>query len=171
MTTDAYIKRIAIFGSTGSIGIQALEVIKANHDKFSVDVLTAHKNHDVLVRQALEFNPNIVVIVDESKYAEVKDALASTDIKVFAGEKALEEAAAMDCYDLMLAAIVGYAGLRPTLTALCNGKTIALANKETLVVAGDIVIQKAVENRVPIIPVDSEPVSYTHLRAHETPEH
>ena len=108
------------------------------------------------MRQALQFNPNIVVIVDESKYAEVKDALASTDIKVFAGEKALEEVAAMDCYDLMLAAIVGYAGLRPTLKALCNGKTVALANKETLVVAGDIVIQKAVENRVPIIPVDSE---------------
>src|SRR5678816_2435418 len=92
-------KRIAIFGSTGSIGIQALEVIKANADKFSVEILTAHKNHDVLVRQALEFNPNIVVIVDESKYAEVKDALASTDTKVFAGEKALEEVAAMDCYE------------------------------------------------------------------------
>src|SRR6478672_7802324 len=156
MTTDSYIKRIAIFGSTGSIGIQALDVIKANPDKFSVEILTAHKNHDVLVRQALQFNPNIVVIVDETKYAEVKDALASTDIKVFAGEKALEEVAAMDCYDLMLAAIVGYAGLRPTLKALCHGKTVALANKETLVVAGDIVIQKAVENRVPIIPVDSE---------------
>src|SRR5580765_5011756 len=156
MTHDSHIKRIAIFGSTGSIGMQALDVIKANPDKFSVEILTAHKNHDVLVRQALQFNPNIVVIVDETKYAEVKDALASTDIKVFAGEKALEEVAAMDCYDLMLAAIVGYAGLRPTLKALCNGKTIALANKETLVVAGDIVIQKAVENRVPIIPVDSE---------------
>ena len=156
MTTDSHIKRIGIFGSTGSIGIQALDVIKANPDKFSVEVLTAHKSHDVLVRQALEFNPNIVVIGDESKYGEVKDALAPTDIKVFAGEKALEDVAAMDCYDLMLAAIVGYAGLRPTLQALCNGKTIALANKETLVVAGDIVIQKAVENRVPIIPVDSE---------------
>src|SRR6476469_3549022 len=124
MTHDSHIKRIAIFGSTGSIGMQALDIIKANPDKFSVEILTAHKNHDVLVRQALQFNPNIVVIVDESKYAEVKDALASTDIKVFAGEKALEEVAAMDCYDL--------------------------------VVAGDIVIQKAVENRVPIIPVDSE---------------
>src|SRR5689334_11916421 len=156
MTTDSNIKRIAIFGSTGSIGIQALDVIKANPDKFSVEVLTAHKNHDQLVRQALEFKPNIVVISDESKYSEVKSALGATDVKVFAGEKALEEVAAMDCYDLMLAAIVGYAGLRPTLNALCNGKTIALANKETLVVAGDIVIQKAVENRVPIIPVDSE---------------
>ena len=95
-------------------------------------------------------------LADETKYAEVKEALASTDIKVFAGEKALEEVAAMDCYDLMLAAIVGFAGLRPTLKAIENGKTIALANKETLVVAGDIVMQKAVENRVPIIPVDSE---------------
>jgi 1-deoxy-D-xylulose-5-phosphate reductoisomerase len=156
MTRDLHTKRIAIFGSTGSIGIQALEVIKANPDKFSVEILTAHKNHDQLIRQALEFNPNIIVIGEESKYAEVKNALASTDIKVFAGEKALEEVAAMDCYDLMIAAIVGYAGLKPTLKALCNGKTIALANKETLVVAGDIVIQKAVENRVPIIPVDSE---------------
>src|SRR4030095_14088250 len=125
-------------------------------DKFSVEIITAHKNHDLLVRQALQFHPNIVIIVDETKYAEVKNALASTETKVFAGEKALEEVAAMDCYDLMLAAIVGYAGLRPTLNALCNGKTIALANKETLVVAGDIIIQKAVENRVPIIPVDSE---------------
>lgn len=156
MSTDSHIKRIALFGSTGSIGEQTLEVIRTNPDKFSVEILTAHKNHDLLVRQALEFNPNIVVIVDESRYSEVKEALASTDTKVFAGEKALEEVAAMDCYDLMLAAIVGYAGLRPTLKALCQGKTIALANKETLVVAGDIVIQTAVENRVPIIPVDSE---------------
>src|SRR6476659_1010589 len=156
MMTDSHIKRIAIFGSTGSIGMQALDVIKAHPDKFCVEVLTAHKNYDLLVRQALEFNPNIVVIVDETKYEEVKDALGSTDVKVFAGEKALEDVASMDCYDLMLAAIVGYAGLRPTLNALCNGKTIALANKETLVVAGDIVIEKAVENRVPIIPVDSE---------------
>jgi 1-deoxy-D-xylulose-5-phosphate reductoisomerase len=122
MMTDSHIKRIAIFGSTGSIGMQALDVIKAHSDKFCVEVLTAHKNYDLLVRQALEFNPNIVVIVDETKYEEVKDALRSTDIKVFAGEKALEEVASMDCYDLMLAAIVGYAGLRPTLNALCNGK-------------------------------------------------
>jgi 1-deoxy-D-xylulose-5-phosphate reductoisomerase len=156
MTNDANIKRLAVFGSTGSVGVQALEVIEANPDKFSAEVLTAYKNHDLLIRQALKFSPNIVVIGDESKYAEVKDALASTDTKVFAGESALEEVASMDCYDLMLAAIVGFAGLKPTLQALCNGKTIALANKETLVVAGDIVMQKAVENRVPVIPVDSE---------------
>jgi len=156
MTTDSYIKRIAIFGSTGSIGVQALEVIEANPDKFSVEILTAHNNHELLTEQALKYNPNIVVIGDDKKYLQVKEALAATDIKVFAGEKSLEEVAAMDCYDLMLAGIVGYAGLRPTLKAICQGKTIALANKETLVAAGDIVIQKAVENRVPIIPVDSE---------------
>ncbi|HEX7847788.1 MAG TPA: 1-deoxy-D-xylulose-5-phosphate reductoisomerase [Chitinophagaceae bacterium] len=149
-------KRIAIFGSTGSIGTQALDVIAANPDKFSAEVLTAHNNEELLIKQALQFNPNIVVIGDEKKYAKVKDALASTDTKVFTGEKALEEVAAMDCYDLMLAAIVGYAGLKPTLKAIENGKAIGLANKETLVVAGDIVMKKAVENRVPVIPVDSE---------------
>ena len=156
MNSTQPIKRIAIFGSTGSIGTQALEVIAANSDKFSAEVLTAHNNDELLIEQALKFNPNVVVIGDDKKYNKVKDALASTDVKVFAGEKALEEVAAMDCYDLMLAAIVGYAGLRPTLKAIDNGKAIALANKETLVVAGDIIMKKAVENRVPIIPVDSE---------------
>ena len=150
------IKRIAIFGSTGSIGTQALEVIAANPSIFSIEVLTAHSNDDLLIRQALRFNPNIVVIADEKKYLKVKEALASTDVKVFAGVKALEEVASMDCYDLMLAAIVGYAGLRPTLKAISNGKAIALANKETLVVAGDIVMRQAVEHTVPVIPVDSE---------------
>jgi 1-deoxy-D-xylulose-5-phosphate reductoisomerase len=150
------VKRVALFGSTGSIGTQALEVIAANSDKFSAEVLTAQSNDELLVQQALKFSPNIVVIGDESKYQKVKEALASTDVKVFAGEKALEEVAAMDCYDLMLAAIVGFAGLRPTLQAIAGGKTIALANKETLVVAGDIVMHRAVENRAPIIPVDSE---------------
>src|ERR1044072_6324052 len=155
-TAEQNKKRIAIFGSTGSIGVQALNVIAANLDQFSVEVLTAHSNDELLIQQALHLSPNIVVIADESKYLKVKEALATSDTKVFAGEKALEEVAAMDCYDLLLAAIVGYAGLRPTLMVLCYGKTITLANKETLVVAGDIVIQKAVENRVPIIPVDSE---------------
>jgi 1-deoxy-D-xylulose-5-phosphate reductoisomerase len=156
MSNDTTIKRIAIFGSTGSIGTQALEVIAANSGMFSAEVLTAHNNDELLIQQALRYNPNIVVIGDEKKYLKVKEALASTDIKVFAGEKVLEEVAAMDCYDLMLAAIVGYAGLRPTLKAIENGKAIALANKETLVVAGDIIMRKAVEKRVPIIPVDSE---------------
>lgn len=149
-------KRIALFGSTGSIGTQALEVIAANPDKFTAEVLTAHSNDELLIEQAIKFQPNIVVIGDDRKYGKVKSALANTDIKVFAGEQALEEVAAMDVYDMMLAAIVGFAGLRPTLRAVENGKAIALANKETLVVAGDIVMQKAVEYRAPIIPVDSE---------------
>ena len=156
MTQEQTIKRIAIFGSTGSIGTQALEVIAANPDKFSAEVLTAQSNDELLVEQALQFNPNVVVIGDEKKYSSVKEALKATDVKVFCGEKALEEVAAMDCYDMMLAAIVGYAGLKPTLKAIENGKAIGLANKETLVVAGDIVMRKAVENKVPVIPVDSE---------------
>jgi 1-deoxy-D-xylulose-5-phosphate reductoisomerase len=156
MNTEQTIKRIAIFGSTGSIGTQALDVIAANPDKFSAEVLTAHHNDELLIEQAMKFSPNIVVIGDEKKYLKVKEALASTGIKIFTGEKALEEVAAMDCYDLMLAAIVGYAGLKPTLNAINNGKVVALANKETLVVAGDIVMRKAVEKRVPVIPVDSE---------------
>jgi len=156
MTEQQYIKRIAIFGSTGSIGTQCLDVIAANTDKFSAEILTAHKNEDLLIQQALRFNPNIVVIGDESKYNKVKQALANTDIKVFAGEAALDDVAAMDNYDMMIAAIVGYAGLKPTLKAIENGKPIGLANKETLVVAGDIVMQKAIEHRVPVIPVDSE---------------
>src|SRR5215203_2740780 len=151
-----HIKRIALFGSTGSIGTQALEVIAGNPDKFSVEVLTANGNDELLIQQALKHRPNVVVITDETKYSKVKAALASTDIKVFAGEKALEEVASMDIYDLMLAAIVGYAGLKPTLNAIHAGKAIALANKETLVVAGDIVMRTAVEKRVPVIPVDSE---------------
>jgi 1-deoxy-D-xylulose-5-phosphate reductoisomerase len=149
-------KRIAIFGSTGSIGTQALDVIAAHKDLFSAEVLTAQTNDELLIKQALAFSPNMVVIGDESKYLKVKEALAGTDTKVFAGEKALEEVAALDCYDMMLAAIVGYAGLRPTLQAVNLGKAIALANKETLVVAGDIVMQQAMEKGAAIIPVDSE---------------
>jgi len=155
-TAEGGMRRIALFGSTGSIGRQALEIIAANPDKFSAEILTAHGNEELLIEQALQFDPNIVVIGDEKKYQRVKDALSSTDIKVFAGEKALEETAAIDCYDLMLAAIVGYAGLRPTLQAINIRKPVALANKETLVVAGDIVMRKAVEKKVPVIPVDSE---------------
>ena len=154
--TQPHKKRIGIFGSTGSIGKQALEVIAEHPDKFSVEVLTCNGNDELLVEQALKFNPNIVVIGDETRYSKVKEALASTDVKVFAGEKAIEEVAAMDVYDMMLAAIVGYAGLKPTIAAIQAGKAIALANKETLVVAGDIVMQMAVQKRVPIIPVDSE---------------
>jgi 1-deoxy-D-xylulose-5-phosphate reductoisomerase len=149
-------RRIAIFGSTGSIGTQALDVIAANPTLFSAEVLTAQQNEQLLIEQAKQFKPNIVVIGDEKKYVVVKEALDPLGIKVFAGEKALEEVAALDCYDQMLAAIVGYAGLRPTLAAIRQGKSIALANKETLVVAGDIVMRTAFENKVPILPVDSE---------------
>ncbi|MDB5231074.1 MAG: 1-deoxy-D-xylulose-5-phosphate reductoisomerase [Chitinophagaceae bacterium] len=149
-------KRIAIFGSTGSIGTQALEVIESNPDKLSDEIQTAYTNENTLIEQALKFKPNMVVIADDNKYQKVKDALASTDVKVFAGEKSLEDVAALDVYDLMLAGIVGFAGLKPTLKAIELGKPVALANKETLVVAGDIVMQKAYENKVPVIPVDSE---------------
>ena len=149
-------KRIAIFGSTGSIGTQALEVIGANINLFEVEILTAQTNDELLITQALQFRPNAVVIGDDSKYEKLKAALSSTDIKVFAGEAALEEVADFDTYDMMLAGIVGFAGLKPTLKAVEKGKAVGLANKETLVVAGDIVMQKAIEKRAPIIPVDSE---------------
>lgn len=156
MNQPTSVKRIAIFGSTGSIGTQALEVIAAHPEKFSTEVLTAGSNDELLIQQAIKYKPNIVVIGDEKKYAKVKEALSGTDVKVFTGEKALEEVASMDVYDLMLAAIVGYAGLKPTLNAINAGKAIALANKETLVVAGDIIMETAIAKRVPVIPVDSE---------------
>jgi 1-deoxy-D-xylulose-5-phosphate reductoisomerase len=149
-------RRIAVFGSTGSIGTQALEVIDANKDLFEVDILTAQTNDKLLIEQALKHQPNAVVIGDEKKYEAVKSALSSKNIKVFTGPTALEEVADFDTYDMMLAGIVGFAGLTPTLKAVEKGKAIALANKETLVVAGDIVMKKALEKRVPIIPVDSE---------------
>lgn len=149
-------KRIALFGSTGSIGTQALEVIEAHPDRFTAEILTASTNADLLIRQAIQHKPNIVVIADDSKYVKVKEALAHEDIKVFAGENALVDVAGMDCYDMMLAGIVGYAGLMPTMKAIESGKAIGLANKETLVVAGDIVMQMAAQKRVPILPVDSE---------------
>ena len=156
MATAIHKKRIALFGSTGSIGTQALEVIRANNQLFEVEILTAQTNDDLLIKQALEFKPNAVVIGDEAKYQKVKAALASTDVKVFSGENALEEVADFDSYDMMLAGIVGFAGLKPTLKAVQKGKAVGLANKETLVVAGDIVMKRAAENRAPVIPVDSE---------------
>ncbi|HMX78920.1 MAG TPA: 1-deoxy-D-xylulose-5-phosphate reductoisomerase [Ferruginibacter sp.] len=156
MTQQASKKRIAIFGSTGSIGTQALDVIRANPSMFEVEILTAQTNDELLITQAMEFRPNAVVIGDHTRYEKVKNALGSTDIKVFAGESALEDVADFDTYDMMLAAIVGFAGLKPTLKAVEKGKAVGLANKETLVVAGDIVMQTAIEKRAPIIPVDSE---------------
>ncbi|MES2892178.1 MAG: 1-deoxy-D-xylulose-5-phosphate reductoisomerase [Bacteroidota bacterium] len=155
--SDTFLKkRIAVFGSTGSIGTQALDVIRTNPTLFETEILTAQSNAELLIQQALEFKPNAVVIGDEGKYKLVQEALAKTDIKVFAGEAALEEVADFDSYDMMLAGIVGFAGLKPTLKAVQKGKAIGLANKETLVVAGDIVMQQAVVYQAPIIPVDSE---------------
>lgn len=149
-------KNIAILGSTGSIGTQALDVIRANPDAFTVEVLTGNGNADLLIKQAIEFNPNTVVIADESKYHYVKEALHSHDIKVFAGNKAITEVVQMDSIDTVIAAIVGYAGLESTIAAIKAEKQIALANKETLVVAGDLVTSLAKEKGVNLYPVDSE---------------
>ena len=149
-------KRVAILGSTGSIGTQALEVIREQHSMFMVEILTAHTNAELLVKQALEFKPNAVVIGDEKKYNFVQDALKATDIKVFAGDDAICEVADFDTYDIIITAIVGYAGLKPTLKAVTKGKVIGLANKETLVVAGEIVMALANQYGTTIIPVDSE---------------
>ena len=149
-------KHIAILGSTGSIGTQALEVIEAHPESFQVEVLTAQNNADLLIEQARKFNPNAVVIVNEDAYEKVKQALLPLDIKVFAGENALASIVQMDSIDLVLTALVGYSGLKPTLKAIEAGKNIALANKETLVVAGELVTQLAKSKGVNIFPVDSE---------------
>ena len=149
-------KKVAILGSTGSIGTQTLNVIRRHPDLLQVEVLVAGSNADLLVRQAREFNPNVAVIADKSKYGIVSEALADTDVKVFAGESAIVDAVTMESVDIVMAAIVGFAGLRPTLEAIRAGKTIALANKETMVVAGAIVTTEASRRGVPILPVDSE---------------
>lgn len=149
-------KHIAILGSTGSIGTQALNVIRRHRDQLAVEVLCAGSNADLLIAQALEFDPNAVAIADESKYQQVQDALSSHDIKVFAGMDSITDLMEMESIDMVLASIVGFAGLRPTLRAIEHHKAIALANKETMVVAGKIVTEAAARNRVPILPVDSE---------------
>jgi 1-deoxy-D-xylulose-5-phosphate reductoisomerase len=149
-------KNIAILGSTGSIGTQALEVIAAHPEAFEVEVLTAQNNAALLIEQAIKFKPNAVVIANEDHYTTVKDALAKEDVKVYAGEKALADIVQMGTIDLVLTALVGYSGLRPTIKAIEAGKTIALANKETLVVAGDLITRLAREKGVNIYPVDSE---------------
>ena len=147
---------IAILGSTGSIGTQALDVIAANPERFTVEVLTAQSNADLLIQQALQFKPNCVVIGDEAKYQHVKDALWSADVKVFAGKEALAQVVEAESIDIVLTALVGFAGLEPTIRAIKAGKHIALANKETLVVAGELVTSLAKEYSVNIYPVDSE---------------
>lgn len=149
-------KRIAILGSTGSIGKQALEVIAAHPEAFEVEVLTAQNNAALLIEQAKRFKPNVVVISNETYYAVVKDQLASEDIKVYAGENALSSVVEMDTIDLVLTALVGYCGLKPTISAIEAGKNIALANKETLVVAGELITRIARQKGVNIYPVDSE---------------
>lgn len=149
-------KKIAILGSTGSIGTQTLDVIKSNPEHFKVEVLTANNNADLLIAQAIEFQPNVVVITNEDKYDQVQDALSGKDIKVFAGEKSLSHVVQYDEVDIVLTALVGYAGLKPTIKAIEAGKNIALANKETLVVAGQLITDLAKEKGVNIYPVDSE---------------
>ncbi|NVN94505.1 MAG: 1-deoxy-D-xylulose-5-phosphate reductoisomerase [Bacteroidetes bacterium] len=149
-------KRIAILGSTGSIGTQALEVVKAHPDSLEVEVLTAHCNADLLIQQALEYKPNSVVIGAEKLYHKVSEALQPHDIKVYAGEDSISQIVESNEIDIVLAAIVGFAGLKSTLKAIEAKKTIALANKETMVVAGQLVTKLAQENAVNILPVDSE---------------
>ena len=149
-------KRIAILGSTGSIGTQALNVIRRHRDRYAVEVLCAGSNAQLLIQQALEFNPNAVVIADKSRYREVCDALDPHDIKVFAGSESVADLMEMSTVDMVLAAIVGFAGLRPTLRAIEQGKAVALANKETMVVAGQIVTDAALRHHAAILPVDSE---------------
>lgn len=149
-------KRVALLGSTGSIGRQALDVIAANPDHFEVEVLTAQNNVDLLIEQAKRHKPNVVVIVNEGGYVRLKEALAGEPVKIFSGEKALSSVVQMESVDVVLTALVGYAGLQPTVKAIEAGKTIALANKETLVVAGALITQLAREHRVNILPVDSE---------------
>ncbi len=149
-------KKIAILGSSGSIGTQALEVIQEHPDQFEVEVLTVNSNADLLIEQTKKFKPNTVVIADESKYTYVKDALANEDVHVYAGEAALSQAMEAEAIDVVLTAVVGFAGLKPTLAAINAGKHIALANKETLVVAGEMVTKLARVKGVNIYPVDSE---------------
>ncbi|HNS29827.1 MAG TPA: 1-deoxy-D-xylulose-5-phosphate reductoisomerase [Tenuifilaceae bacterium] len=149
-------RRIAILGSTGSIGTQALEVIQCHPDLFGVEILTAKCNANRLIEQAIRFQPNAVVIGSKELSGEVKSALAAYDIKVFAGEESIAQVVESDSVDMVLTAMVGYSGLLPTINAIKAGKAIALANKETLVAAGELVTRLATENNVPLLPVDSE---------------
>ena len=149
-------KHIAILGSTGSIGTQALEVIEQNSTLFEIEVLTAQNNASLLIKQAIQHKPNAVVISNKNLYRDVKSALSPYNIKVYGGAESLKQIVAMDPIDIVLVALVGFAGVEPTLQAIRSGKRIALANKETLVAAGGIVQQMALDNRAEIIPVDSE---------------
>jgi 1-deoxy-D-xylulose-5-phosphate reductoisomerase len=149
-------KQLAILGSTGSIGTQTLDVVRQHPEAFGVYALTAHRSIDLLIQQAIEFNPAMVCIADESLYQPLREALSDLPIQVMAGEKAIAELVTMPAIDVVVAAMVGYAGLRPTIEAIKAKKTIALANKETLVVAGEIICRLAKRHKVSILPVDSE---------------
>ena len=149
-------QRLAILGSTGSIGVQTLDIARENPDRFEVRILTAHRNWELLARQAREFDVDTAVITDPSLYAPLRDALAGSDIKVYAGEEAVAQVAAAGDSDVVVNALVGYAGLAPTVAALGAGKKLALANKESLVVGGARVMPLARERRAPVIPIDSE---------------
>ncbi|MEI6277578.1 MAG: 1-deoxy-D-xylulose-5-phosphate reductoisomerase [Prolixibacteraceae bacterium] len=149
-------KKIALLGSTGSIGQQTLEIVEQNPDLFSVEVLTANNNVDLLIEQAVKYKPNVVIISNEEKYHLVKDALADLPIKVYAGCDAIAQVVEMGSIDTVVTAMVGYSGLLPTIRAVKAGKQIALANKETLVVAGDLITRLAIEHRSEILPIDSE---------------
>lgn len=149
-------KHIAILGSTGSIGTQTLNVVRRHKELFEIEVLVAGGNADLLIEQAREFKPNVVVIADKSKYGIVNEALKESEVKVFAGIESACEAVVMESVDIVVAAIVGFAGLRPTMEAVRAGKVVALANKETMVVAGDLVTREARTNNSAILPVDSE---------------
>ena len=150
------IKKIAILGSTGSIGVQTLEIIGQHPELFTVEVLTAHRNAELLIRQALKFSPNAVVIADESRYTEVAGALQKEAIKVYAGQEALAQITEMGSIDLVVMAILGFQALKPVLAALRNKKPLALANKEALVAAGELIMHEAVKSHTPVIPIDSE---------------
>ena len=149
-------KQLAILGSTGSIGTQTLDVVRQHPEAFGVYALTAHRSIDLLIQQAIEFNPAVVCIADQSLYQPLREALSDLPIQVMAGEKAIAEIVTMPAIDVVVAAMVGYAGLRPTIEAIKAKKTIALANKETLVVAGEIICRLAKRHKVSILPVDSE---------------
>ena len=149
-------KRIAILGSTGSIGTQALEVISSHPDKFEVEILSALNNADLLIEQSIHYLPNMVVIGNEQHYQRVKESLEGYPIKVYCGEDAIAQVAGSGSVDMVITAMVGFSGLKPTIEAIRAGKDVALANKETLVVAGELIMKEAAGKRVAIIPVDSE---------------
>ena len=149
-------RSIALLGSTGSIGTQTLDVVRSNPDRFEVYALSANNNAELLIKQAREFLPEVVIIANEQKYEELKTALQDLPMKVWAGKDAIAQVVQSEPIDMVVTAMVVYAGLQPTISAIKAGKAIALANKETLVVAGEIVVELALENRVPILPIDSE---------------